>query len=45
MQAARNASFERTRQQSMALLNRHLAAAVILQDTVRQTGECCRNQA
>lgn len=37
MQAARNASFERTRQQSMALLNRHLAAAVILQDRMRRS--------
>jgi starvation-inducible DNA-binding protein len=37
MQAARNASFERTRQQSLDLLNRHLAAAVILQDRMRRS--------
>lgn len=37
MQANRNASIEQARQQSMALLNQHLAAALILQDRMRRS--------
>lgn len=37
MQAAQNASPEQARQQSMALLNQHLAAAVILQDRMHRS--------
>ena len=37
MKAARNASPEEARQQSLALLNQHLAAAVILQDRMRRS--------
>ena len=37
MTAARNASPEEVRQQSLALLNQHLAAAVILQDRMRRS--------
>ena len=37
MQAAQNASIEQARQQSLALLNQHLAAAVILQDRMRRS--------
>ena len=37
MQASRNASLEQARQQSLTLLNQHLAAAVILQDRMRRS--------
>lgn len=37
MQAPRNASLEQARQQSIALLNQHLAAAVILRDRMRRS--------
>ena len=37
MTSARNASPEEARQQSLALLNQHLAAAVILQDRMRRS--------
>jgi starvation-inducible DNA-binding protein len=37
MKAARKASPEEARQQSLALLNQHLAAAVILQDRMRRS--------
>ena len=37
MHAAQKASLERARQQSLALLNQHLAAAVILQDRMRRS--------
>jgi starvation-inducible DNA-binding protein len=37
MQPAQNASREQARQQSLALLNQHLAAAVILQDRMRRS--------
>jgi DNA-binding ferritin-like protein len=37
MQTLRNASLEQARQQSLALLNQHLTAAVILQDRMRRS--------
>jgi starvation-inducible DNA-binding protein len=37
MTTAQNQSMERARQQSLALLNQHLAAAVILQDRMRRS--------
>lgn len=37
MQASPNASIEQARQQSLALLNQHLAAAVIPQDRMRRS--------
>lgn len=37
VQAASNVSIEQTRQRSVALLNQHLAAAVVLQDIMRRS--------
>ena len=37
MQTARNASIDQVTQQSLALLNQNLAAAVILQDRMRRS--------
>lgn len=37
MEASRNASIEQARQQSLALLNQHLAAAVILRDRMQRS--------
>lgn len=37
MRAAQNVTIERARQQSMTLLNQHLAAAVIIQDRMRRS--------
>lgn len=44
MQFSQNAYIEQARQQSLALLNRHLAAAVILQDRMRQSPRNLRGE-